>query len=182
MWLAKAETRFHSSQSRKRVYLAKTCPGKAKKPLPRENALTEPNRVPGVKNVARKVSNAFTGGKCTSERPKSLHRAKASLANAKSLYRAKTRSQMRKRFYLAKITFVNEKMRLPSEKAISERKQNENVFSARKRRSKSLKRFYRAKTSLAHAKTRLPSEKCVNQAKTSNANAKTRFPTGNVAQ
>ena len=58
--LPKEETRLHSSQRRKRVYLAKTCPGKAKKPLPREYIARKREIALPSDDVACKCENGFT--------------------------------------------------------------------------------------------------------------------------
>ena len=128
-----------------------------------------------IENVARKGGNAFTFlTKAKTRLPsenlprkgeKAFIEGKRLSQTRNRFTERRRRSQMQKRFYVAKITFLNAKMRLPREKAISEQKPNGNVFSELKLRSKSLRRFYRAKTSLAQSKMRLPSEKCVNQAK-----------------
>ena len=121
--------RFASENVARKVGNSFTFLAKAKTRLPSENvprkgekAFTEGKRAYRAKprsrseNVARKVSKAFTGRKFTSEMPKIVYRAKASLANAKLLYRAKT-------------ALANAKPVLPSENNVCK---FENAFTERK--------------------------------------------------
>ena len=141
---------IHSSQRRKRIYLAKTCPEKAetlffpfvcvvffrKKAFPKEND-------------AKKREKALTEGK--------------------------RRSQRRKRVYQANTFLAKAKKRLPNETAMPERKCGSQSFKRVYPANiylRKAKKLYRAKTSLTNAKS-------LYRATTSLANAKTVLPSEN---
>ena len=97
MWLPKAETRIPSENVPRKGEKAFTEGRRAYRAKPRSRS----------ENVTHKVSNAFTGRTCTSERPKSLYRerrkgflprkmqakAKKPFTEGKRVYRTKPRSR-----------------------------------------------------------------------------------------